>query len=144
MKKLDILLVEDSEHDIMFIEEALHDAEVINHLVSVRNGEEALNFLHKKPPYTEAKLPDLILLDINMPVMDGFETLERIKSDYETKHIPVIMLTTSSRKEDIIKAYKELSSSYIIKPYDIFELEKVASEIKEYWLKTVRLPNQDT
>ncbi|WP_158857111.1 response regulator [Lunatibacter salilacus] len=140
MKKLIILLVEDNKEDAFLIREALEDQEFLKELYHVVNGVEAIKFLKKEKPFGQVEIPDLILMDINMPVMDGHEALKRIKSLEVVKHIPVLMLTTSSRKEDILKAYKEQSSSYIVKPDDIYELEILAETIKNYWNNTVRLP----
>ncbi|KYG75001.1 chemotaxis family two-component system response regulator Rcp1 [Roseivirga ehrenbergii] len=140
MKSLNILLVEDNESDIILVKEALKGVEVVKSIIDLRNGKEAVSYLKKLPPYENATLPDLILLDINMPIMDGLEALAQIKVDEKIKHIPVIILTTSSRKEDIFKAYSEHSNSYIIKPNDYTELEKVAEVIRDYWQNTVKLP----
>lgn len=139
MKKLHILIIDDSEHDIMLIEDALESSGILKSIGAVNNGEEALKYLRKDPPYQDKILPDLILLDINMPVMDGHETLEHIKSDNLLKHIPVIMLTTSSALNDIRKAYQGYSNSYIIKPYEISELDNIVAKIRDYWLNTVKL-----
>ena len=143
MKKLNILLVEDNEQDAFLVKEALEDQEILKEMSHVQNGEEALKYLKKEAPYENSILPDLILMDINMPVMNGIEALKQIKSLENLKQIPVLMLTTSSRKEDILKAYKEQTSSYIVKPEDIYELEHIASTIKNYWSNTVRLPSKD-
>lgn len=143
MKKIYILLVEDSEQDALLIREALEEQEILKEMSHVQNGEEALKYLKKEAPYENSKLPDLILMDINMPVMNGIEALKQIKSLENFKQIPVLMLTTSSRKEDILRAYKEQSSSYIVKPEDIYELDRLAETIKNYWTNTVRLPYKD-
>lgn len=140
MEKLIILLVEDNKEDAFLIREALEDQVFLKELYHVVNGVEAIKFLKKEKPFEKVVMPDLILMDINMPIMDGHEALKKIKSLEVVKHIPVLMLTTSSRKEDILKAYKEQSSSYIVKPDDIFELEILAKTIKNYWNNTVRLP----
>lgn len=139
MKGLHILMIDDSEHDTILIGEALNGSGIVQSLGAVINGEEALKYLRKEPPYLDKTLPDLILLDINMPVMDGHETLVQIKSDDRLKHIPVIMLTTSSAYNDIKKAYQQYSNSYIVKPYEILDLNSIVETIKNYWLNTVRL-----
>lgn len=139
MKGLHILIIDDSEQDIILIGDALESSGILDSLGAVNNGEEAMKYLLKEPPYQDKILPNLILLDINMPVMDGHETLERIKSDDLLKHIPVIMLTTSAALNDIRKAYQAYSNSYIIKPYDIADLDNIVASIKDYWFKTVRL-----
>lgn len=143
MKNLTILLVEDNEQDAFLIREALEDQAFLKEMHHVVNGAEAIKFLRKEAPYENSVLPDLILMDINMPIMDGHETLRTIKSLEDLKHLPVLILTTSSRKEDILKAYKGQSSSYIVKPDDIFELDQLAESLKNYWKNTVRLPNKD-
>ncbi|ADR22296.1 response regulator [Marivirga tractuosa] len=142
MRKLNILLVEDSKEDAFLIREALEGLTFLDKLYHVENGAIAINFLKKEEPYSEAETPDLILMDINMPVMDGHEALKIIKSIEEVKHVPVLMLTTSSRKEDILRAYQEQSSSYIVKPDDIYELDNLAEAIRDYWNNTVRLPRK--
>lgn len=140
MKFLTILLVDDSIADTVLIEDALKDAELIETLHSVSNGELALKYLRKDHPFAEVETPDLILLDINMPVMDGHETLRQIKCDERIRHIPVIMLTTSSQRDDILRAYQQYTSSYIVKPNDFPELEKMVESVREYWNCTVKLP----
>ncbi len=121
----------------------MEDQEFLKEMYHVVNGAEAIKFLREKAPYENSKIPDLILMDINMPVMDGHEALRKIKSLEYLKHIPVLILTTSTRKDDILKAYKEQSSSYIVKPDDIFELDQLAETIKNYWTNTVKLPNKN-
>ncbi|ERM80400.1 hypothetical protein P872_22005 [Rhodonellum psychrophilum GCM71 = DSM 17998] len=144
MKKLIILLVEDNKEDAFLIREAMEEQAFLKELYHVMNGAEAINFLKKETPFEKVKMPDLILMDINMPIMDGHEALQKIKSMSELKHIPILMLTTSSRKEDIMKAYKEQSSSYIVKPDDIYGLDSLAETLKNYWNNTVRLPGKET
>lgn len=140
MKKLVILLVEDSDGDALLIRESLEEQSFVSEFYRVENGKKAIQFLNKEAPYQKTTYPSLILMDINMPTMDGHEALTKIKSIVELKHIPVIMLTTSSRKDDILRAYREHCSSYIIKPDDIFELEDVAATIKKYWANAAILP----
>lgn len=140
MDKLIILLVEDNEQDAYLVKEALKEQGFVNKIYHVENGAKAISFLNKEAPYQETEEPNLILMDINMPVMDGHEALKKIKSVDKFKHIPIIMLTTSSRKEDILKAYKGQSNSYIVKPDDIYELDAIAEALKNYWTSTVRLP----
>lgn len=142
MNRINILLVEDNEQDALLISEALEEQGFLKELQHVVNGAEAMKFLRKEAPYDNSNLPDLILMDINMPIMDGHEALQKIKSLEDFKHIPVLILTTSSRKEDILKAYKEQSSSYIVKPDDIYELDELAKTIKHYWLNVARLPDK--
>lgn len=140
---MNILLVEDNNEDAFLIREALEEQQFLNEFYHVVNGLEAIKFLKKETPYEKVKGPDLILMDINMPLMDGHEALQRIKSMEAFKQIPILMLTTSSRKQDILKAYKEQSSSYIVKPEDIYGLDNLAEVIKSYWSKIVKLPPTD-
>lgn len=140
MDKLVILLVEDNEQDVFLVKEALEVQNFVDKIYHVPNGAKAISFLNKETPYEKVEEPNLILMDINMPVMDGHEALKRIKSMENFEHIPIIMLTTSSRKEDILRAYKGQSNSYIVKPDDVYELEAIAEKLKSYWANTVRLP----
>ncbi|MCH7404311.1 response regulator [Belliella aquatica] len=140
---MNILLVEDNKEDAFLIREALEEQQFLKEFYHVVNGLEAIKFLKKETPYENVKGPDLILMDINMPLMDGHEALQRIKSMEAFKQIPILMLTTSSRKQDILKAYKEQSSSYIVKPEDIYGLDNLAEVIKSYWSKIVMLPPTD-
>src|SRR5438067_71755 len=113
---IDILLVEDSPTDSLLTRRALADAKLVNRLHIVEDGVKALAFLRKQEPYADAPRPDLILLDLNMPRMDGREVLAEIKSDEDLKIIPVIVLTTSSAEEDVLKSYKLHANCYITKP----------------------------
>lgn len=140
MEKIKILLVEDNDQDAFLVKEALEDQGFIKRIDHVVNGAKAISFLRKEIPYEESEEPNLILMDINMPIMDGHEALIKIKSMNDFKHIPIIILTTSSRKEDILMAYKGNSNSYIVKPDDIFKLDAIAESLKNYWANTVRLP----
>lgn len=142
MKKCIILLVEDNEQDAFLVREAFEDQGFVEEYFHVVNGIEALKFLEKEHPYENVPEPDFILMDINMPIMDGHETLHRIKSSESLKHIPVLMLTTSSRSEDILKAYQEHSNSYIVKPEDIFGLDSIIENLRSYWCNTVQLPKK--
>lgn len=142
MKKCTLLLVEDNEQDALLIKEALEELDFLDTYFHVVNGAEAIKFLNKQHPYEKMPQPDLILMDINMPVMDGHEALKEIKATDSIRHIPVIMLTTSSRREDILRSYQEHSSSYIVKPDDIFELETLVGSLKNYWINTVKLPKK--
>jgi len=125
------------------IQEALEDQSFLSTFHHVQNGAEAIQFLKKAGPYRETDTPDLILMDINMLVIDGHEALKTIKSTPSTKHIPVLILSTPNRKEDILKAYRGQTSSYFIKPDDIFKLYDLAEIIKIYWSNTATLPKNE-
>jgi CheY-like chemotaxis protein len=140
MKPIQILLIEDNEGDIFLTTEALQESKISNRLNTVRDGWEALQFLEKKGNYTNAITPDLILLDVNLPKMNGHEVLVAIKSNESIKHIPVIMLTTSSSERDIFQSYKNFVNCYITKPIDAADFLKVVSSIEDFWISIVTLP----
>ncbi|MHC1635701.1 MAG: response regulator [Candidatus Methanospirareceae archaeon] len=127
-KELKVLLVEDSEEDVMIIERALEKSALKNRLFIVRDGEEALDFLFNRGKYTDKgsyPKPDVILLDLRLPKLDGIEVLKRIKQEDELKDIPIIVLTTSERDEDIIKSYEEGVKGYIKKSVFIQKVPKM-------------------
>jgi len=140
MKPIHILHVEDSEGDILLFKDAIEESGIAHTLDIVKNGYEALQFLNKSGIYVEKATPDLILLDINMPVMNGHELLDFIKADERLKHLPVIMLTTSSSRKDIFKSYQKYSNSYIIKPDNAADFDKVIKGIEQFWISLAELP----
>ena len=140
MNPINILLIEDTEGDILLTTEALLEGHILKELHVVKDGWEALLFLEKKEKYNSAITPDLILLDINLPKMNGHEVLKKIKQSSNIKHIPVIMLSTSSSKDDISECYKNQANCYIVKPVDADDFAKVISSIEKFWLSTVQLP----
>jgi CheY-like chemotaxis protein len=135
-----ILLVEDNPDDILITKRALLKGKISNHLYVVNNGEEAIKFLRKEDYYKGACTPALVLLDLNMPKMDGFQVLKEIKNDKNLRSIPIIVLTTSDRDRDIDDAYKYGCNSYIVKPVSFENFIKTVIEIKEYWLCLSRVP----
>lgn len=139
-KKVRILLIEDNEGDIILTLEALREARFDNHIDIVRDGEQAIQFLVKEHPYENAETPGLILLDINLPRIDGKEVLTRIKADPNLKMIPVVMLTTSDSEKDIIDAYTNHANCYITKPVGFRNFMEVVMTIKEFWISIVQLP----
>jgi len=139
MRTAHILLAEDNEGDILLTKEAFEECKVKTELSVVKNGQEALDFLYQRSEYPNVKKPDLILLDINMPIFNGHEVLMKIKSDAKLKKIPVIMLTTSSNQKDITKAYENHCNSYIKKPLDISEFMEAILKIEDFWLKLTTL-----
>lgn len=135
MKIAKILLVEDNEGDILLTKEAFEESKVKTEISVARNGQEALDFLYKKGKFSEEKKPDLILLDINIPIYNGHEVLKEIKKDSILKTIPVIMLTTSRSEKDVEEAYKNHSNSYVKKPLSMDEFLKAIVKIEEFWLQ---------
>ncbi|MFH1897199.1 MAG: response regulator [Candidatus Desantisbacteria bacterium] len=142
LKPINILLIEDSEDDILIIQRAFRKTKVTNELYIVRNGQDGLDFILHEGIYSQAKhpTPGLILLDINMPKMNGFQVLERIKAHPVYKVIPVIMLTVSERDEDIVKAYQGGATSYITKPMNFEDFVKVMEQFEIYWSLVSKIP----
>jgi len=140
MKPIDILLVEDNPGDARLTREALTGSKVRNHLHHAKDGEEAMAFLRREGRFGDAPMPDLILLDLNLPRRDGREVLEDIKSDRALKHIPVVILTSSQADEDIIRSYRLHANCFITKPVDLEQLTKVVQGIEQFWFTLVRLP----
>lgn len=140
MKEVHILLVEDNEGDIMLTTEALQQGRIINHIDVVRDGKKAIDFLTKKGEYNAAGTPDIIILDVNLPKKNGHEVLQFIKNNEELKHIPVIMLTTSSSESDINKSYENYANCYITKPVDSDGFINAIKTMEDFWIHIVKLP----
>lgn len=135
-----ILLVEDNQGDVVLIKKAFSDAKISNQIFVCRDGQEGLEFLKKEGQFADAETPDLILLDINMPRLNGLELLEIIKKDAVLGHIPVVILTTSESEEDILKSYQLHVSSYVRKPVEFVEFLAAVQQIQEYWFSIVKYP----
>ena len=131
-----ILLVEDSPGDVLLTREALSESTMASELFVVSDGVEAMAFLHAEHPR-----PDIVLLDLNLPRMNGHEVLDAIENDPELRRIPVIMLTTSSAQGDILQAYDQHVNSYIRKPVDLNSFLDVVHAIEQYWIGSVALPS---
>lgn len=140
MKPIHILLVEDNEGDIYLVTEALEEGKIVNKISVARDGQEAIDFLDKNGKYANEELPDLILLDVNLPKKNGHEVLEYIKEQDNLKQIPVIMLTTSSSEKDILLSYKNHANCFITKPVDVDNFLKVIYSIENFWVSIVILP----
>ncbi|MGD9897934.1 MAG: response regulator [Calditrichaceae bacterium] len=138
---VEILLVEDNPGDIRLTQEALKEGKVHNNLHVAEDGVEALDFLFNRGKFISAPRPDLILLDLNLPKKDGREVLDEIKNHPSLKHIPVVILTTSSAEQDIIKTYSLHANCYITKPVDLEQFIKVVRTIEDFWLSIVKLPS---
>lgn len=135
-----ILLVEDNPGDARLIQEALKDSKLPNIVHHAKDGVEALAFLQKDEPHADAPRPDLILLDLNMPRMNGLELLKRIKNDPFLRRIPVVVLTISKSEEDIISSYNLHANCFISKPVDLDQFSGILQAINDYWFDMVRLP----
>lgn len=142
MKSIHILLVEDNEGDILLITEALEEGKVRNTISIAKNGWDAVQYLEKNQGYENATKPDLIILDVNLPKLNGHEVLMKIKTNEKLKHIPVVMLTTSSSEADIFKAYKNHVNCYITKPFDSENFLKVVTSIEDFWISIVQIPKK--
>lgn len=144
MRPIHILLVEDNEGDILLTTEALSEGKISNTISVIRDGWEAIQFLEKKGKYFEASSPDIILLDVNLPKMNGHEVVKHIKTSDELKHIPVIMLTTSSSAKDVFQSYQNHANCFITKPVEVGDFLKVIASIESFWISIVQLPNRIT
>lgn len=141
VEPIDILLVEDSPGDADLAREALEETKVRNRLHVVKDGEEAMEFLHRRGAHRDAPRPGLILLDLNLPKKDGRQVLAEIKADDSLKRIPVVILTISKEEEDVLRSYNLHANCFITKPIDLNQFLKVVKSIEEFWLTIVRLPN---
>ncbi len=140
IQPIDILLVEDNPGDVRLTQEILKESKVRNNLMVVGNGADALGFLRRQGSYRDATRPDLILLDLNLPKMDGRELLAEIKEDPELKRIPVVILTTSKAEQDVLETYNLHANCYISKPIGLEQFVKVVRSIENFWLAIVKLP----
>jgi len=140
----EILLVEDNDDDVFLTRMAFEQAKLIVNLHHVDDGEKCMAFLRKQPPYADAPTPDLVLLDLNLPVMDGREVLAEIVKDEALKHLAVVVLTTSYEAEDIAAMYKLRCNSYITKPVDFEKFVDAVRKLQDYWFTVVILPTAST
>lgn len=140
VEMIDILLVEDNPGDVRLTQEAFKDGKLRNNLHVAMDGEAAMDFLHRRGQFADAPQPDLILLDLNLPRMNGREVLAAIKQDEALKRIPVVVLTTSQDEADVTESYRQFASSYIVKPVSMEKFIKVVASFKQYWLSVVKLP----
>ena len=137
---VDILLVEDNPGDVRLTKEALRDAKVLNEIYVVKDGVEAMEFLRNEGSFAHVPVPDLILLDLNLPRKNGREVLTEIKNDPKLKRIPVVILTTSQAEEDILKSYDSHANCYVTKPVDLNRFAEIMHSLDEFWFSIVKLP----
>jgi chemotaxis family two-component system response regulator Rcp1 len=137
-----VLLVEDSPGDVVLTREAFREANPSVQLHVANDGVEAMTFLRREAPHTKAPRPDLILLDLNLPRMDGREVLAIIKQDESLKRIPTVILTTSDAEADIVKSYQLQANCYLSKPVQLEEFETLVKSINDFWLNMAKLPTQ--
>lgn len=140
-KNIEILLVEDSPTDVLIAREALTEAKLYNTIHVAEDGVEAMDFIYRRGKFTSAPRPDLILLDLNLPRKSGREVLAEIKADRYLKNIPVVVLTTSSDEEDILKSYDLHANCYVIKPVEFPNFVRAVQSIQQFWFSIVTLPS---
>ena len=137
---VEILLAEDNPGDVKLTKKALEQGQVLNNLHVVNDGVEAMAYLRQDNGYEDAKRPDLLLLDLNMPRMDGREVLEAVKSDDSLRRIPVVVLTSSEAEEDIVQSYDLHANAYLTKPVDFDGFLDIVGRIEDFWLTVVKRP----
>jgi chemotaxis family two-component system response regulator Rcp1 len=142
VEPFEILLVEDNPSDVELVREALRGWTTPNQIAVVEDGVKALQYLRRQPPYGDCQVPQLILLDLNLPKKDGMEVLREIKEDEALSGIPVIVLTTSDRENDVRSAYSLHANCYLTKPLEIDDFMNKVQAIESFWLNFVRLPKQ--
>ncbi len=142
-KEVDILLVEDDPGDVELTREGLREGKMLVNLHTVDDGIKALRYLRRQTPYTDAVRPDIILLDLNLPRMDGRETLKEIKSDEALRRIPVVVLTTSEAEIDIVKCYDLGANCYIAKPVGFDAFRTVVQSFEDFWFSLVKIPGKE-
>ena len=140
-RSIEILLVEDNPGDVRLTVEGLRESKVRNNLHVASDGIEAMEFLRRQGRYIGAIRPDLILLDLNLPRMDGREVLSEVKSDPKLKTIPVVVLTTSRAEQDVLRSYELQANCYITKPVDLEQFLAVVKSIEDFWFTIVTLPH---
>jgi CheY-like chemotaxis protein len=141
-KVIDVLLVEDDPGDVLMTREAFEDYKVHNQLHVVNDGEQAMAFLRQEGEYADLPRPDLVLLDLNLPRMDGRQVLDAIKSDPDLSSIPVVVLTTSEAEDDVLRSYSLHANAYVTKPVDFERFIDVVRQIDDFFVSVVRLPRR--
>jgi CheY-like chemotaxis protein len=139
-RAIEILLVEDDPGDELITREAFEHNKLKNNLHVAHDGEEGLDFLYQRGAYEDAPRPDLVLLDLNLPKYDGRQLLQKVKSDPDLSRIPVVVLTTSSAEEDIMRSYELHANAYVTKPVDLDQFMSAVRQIDEFFVQVVRLP----
>lgn len=141
-REVQVLLVEDDPGDVLMTREAFQDHKLRNELHVVNDGEQALQFLRQEGEFAGRPRPDLVLLDLNLPRMDGREVLQAIKSDPELSSIPVVVLTTSEAEDDVLRSYSLHANAYVTKPVDFERFINVVRQIDDFFVTIVRLPRR--
>lgn len=131
-------MIEDNEGDILLTTEAFEESKIVNRITAIRDGEKAINFFETLT--SKEDIPHLVLLDVNLPKVNGHEVLMYIKNSERFKSIPVIMLTTSSSEQDVLKSYKNHVNCYVTKPIDLSDFMKAITKIEDFWINIVSIP----
>lgn len=139
---IDILLVEDNPGDVRLTEKAFEEGSLANDLHVVTDGVEAMRYLRQEGEYAEQSLPDIVLLDLNLPKKNGDEVLDDIKTDEDLKHLPVVILTSSEAEEDVAATYNKHANAYMTKPVDFEGFTEIVNQIEGFWFRVVRLPSE--
>lgn len=140
MKSIHILLIEDNEGDILLTTEAFQESRIVNTISVIKDGKDAITFF--EPTAEPRNIPDLVLLDINLPKRSGHEVLMHIKTTERYKHIPVIMLTTSSSEKDILQSYNNYANCFITKPVEVADFMDAIDRIEDFWINIVTIPKR--
>jgi CheY-like chemotaxis protein len=139
-RPVEILMIEDNPGDARLAREALKEGKILNTLHVMKDGREGLDFLYRRGRYLNVPKPDIILLDLNLPGLDGRQVLQEIKSNDSLKLIPVIVLTSSAAEEDILKSYDLHANCYIVKPVDFEKFTQIVKQLEDFWFSVVKLP----
>lgn len=142
LEPVEILLVEDDPGDIELIKETISSSKLKINLQIVNDGSKAISYLKKQGQYSDKTEPDLVILDLNLPLKNGMEVLKEVKSDEDIKHIPIIVMTTSDQDSDVLKSYKLGANSYVTKPMGIEQFSHIVNTIEDFWLTIVKLPKR--
>lgn len=143
LKSIRILMAEDNDMDVFLVRAAFEQGRLAVHLDVAENGVDALAFLRREGPYADAERPDLVMLDINMPRMDGLSTLRAIREDPALRTLPVVMLTTSNAETDVLRSYESFANAYIVKPVSMDSFFSVVKTFEDFWFSVVRLPRPE-
>jgi CheY-like chemotaxis protein len=142
-RPVEILMIEDNPGDVRLTREALKEGKIHTRLSVVSDGDEALDYLHRRGAHADAPRPDLILLDLNLPGKSGREVLAEVKADENLRRIPVVVLTSSQAEQDIVESYNLNANCYVTKPVDLDQFMRVVRSIEDFWLTVVKLPRGD-
>lgn len=140
MRPIHVLLVEDNPGDADLTCEAFESSKLALQIQVAVDGEEALNYLFRRPPYEDAETPDIILLDLNLPKIDGREVLARLRESDALRHLPVVVLTSSDSEKDIVESYRTGANCYVTKPVDLKAFQQIVRSVEGFWFTVVKLP----